>query len=385
MSKNTKQKYVHWLLGSSTSVLDSNFVNAFKNDEFFNLYDWLPFSTPSKPKLPTKIDVLKLVLFFRDECGRKNSWVPKGDIWRSAASSVLKYWSMSGFQTVTNVPRKVQNLFSEYDKLRKDQKLTGDKFVKRRDDFMEEGYKLFDIATPDLEVLLEKDRILGNVGGCSQDIAFYRDQKGPRLGHMGKVDTEFVWRKQAAAKRKLSDAGSLSTESTSMVSGSEDTGGHDIGAEDSGPEETTEESTDVNFNPSKPKRRTKTVLVELPRDLLGASPDITAALDRNKSSNKAVLETLGATLKAGSIGGKPVDLNEFVLSAESIRLKRAWQREVICRVAAAEFKRTMPRWLAVHWDSKMMSDISNELREVLAILVSGAPDYVEGKLIGMSV
>ena len=55
-----------------------------------------------------------------------------------------------------------------------------------------------------------------------------------------------------------------------------------------------------------------------------------------------------------------------------------------CRVAAAEFKRNMPRWLAVHWDSKLMSDISNELREILAILVSGAPDYVEGKLIGMS-
>ena len=60
--------------------------------------------------------------------------------------------------------------------------------------------------------------------------------------------------------------------------------------------------------------------------------------------------------------------------------------EVICRVAADEFKRNMPRWLAVHsvhWDSKMMSDLSNELREILAILVSDASDYVEGELIGM--
>ena len=60
--------------------------------------------------------------------------------------------------------------------------------------------------------------------------------------------------------------------------------------------------------------------------------------------------------------------------------------EVIFRVAAAEFKRNMPRWLAVHsvhWDSKMMSDLSNELREILAILVSDASDYVEGELIGM--
>ena len=30
-----------------------------------------------------------------------------------------------------------------------------------------------------------------------------------------------------------------------------------------------------------------------------------------------------------------------------------------------------------------MSDLSNELREILAILVSDASDYVEGELIGM--
>ena len=98
------------------------------------------------------------------------------------------------------------------------------------------------------------------------------------------------------------------------------------------------------------------------------------------------METLGCTLKAGKIGGKPLSLDEFVLSRESIRRERARQREVICRLAQAEFKRNMPRWLAVHsvhWDSKMMSDLSNELREILAILVSDASDYVEGELIGM--
>ena len=376
MSKNTKQKYHHWLLGTSTSVLDASFVNAFQNDEMFTLSDWLPFSSPSKPKLPTRIDVLKLVLFFRAECGRKNSWVSKGDIWRSVGAVVLKYWSMSGFQTVTNVPRKVEQLFSEYEKLRKHQKLMSVTHVKRREDFMAEVYKLFDIATPDLVALLEKDRILGNVGGCAQDIAFYRDQKGPRLGHMGKVDTEFALKKLAAAKRKLSTgpAAAATTSNDSRAGEGEDTA--------SGPEETTEDSTDVNFNPT--VKRSKTVLVEFPRNLLAASPAITSALDRNKSSNIGALETLGCTLKAGKIDGKPLNLDEFVLSKESIRRERARQREVICRVAAAEFTRKMPRLLAVHWDSKMMADLSNELREILAILVSGAPDYVEGKLIGMS-
>ena len=73
-----------------------------------------------------------------------------------------------------------------------------------------------------------------------------------------------------------------------------------------------------------------------------------------------------------------------LIAASEIECVRA--PEVICRVAAAEFKRNMPRWLAVHsvhWTSKMMSDLSNELREILAILVSDASDYVEGELIGM--
>ena len=148
---------------------------------------------------------------------------------------------------------------------------------------MAEVYKLFDIATPDLVALLEKDRILGNVGGCAQDIAFYRDQKGPRLGHMGKVDTEFALKKLAAAKRKLSTgpAAAATTSIDSRAAEGEDTA--------SGPEETTEDSTDVNFNPT--VKRSKTVLVEFPRNLLAASPAITSALDRNKSSNIGALET----------------------------------------------------------------------------------------------
>ena len=59
----------HWLVGMCTSVLKEEFVNAYKNDINFVLGDWLPFL--GKPKLPTKMEALKLVLFLRTKVGKK--------------------------------------------------------------------------------------------------------------------------------------------------------------------------------------------------------------------------------------------------------------------------------------------------------------------------
>ena len=100
-SRHTKKKHEHWLIGMSTSVLTQEFLTAFQNDENFDLRDWLPFISPSKPKLPTKMEVLKLCLFFRDECGKTNGWVNAGEIYVRVAEVVGKYWKMAGFSIIT--------------------------------------------------------------------------------------------------------------------------------------------------------------------------------------------------------------------------------------------------------------------------------------------
>ena len=99
------------------------------------------------------------------------------------------YWKMAGFSTITTVRKNAAKIVTDYQKLMKDKSETNDRCIAARDKFLEEAYTLFDVAQPDLEVLLSQNRILGNVGGTSQDRAFYHDQKGARLGHMGKVDT----------------------------------------------------------------------------------------------------------------------------------------------------------------------------------------------------
>ena len=116
---SSRSKYSHSFIGISTSVLKDDFVLSFKNDENFDLKSWLPFK--GKIKLPTELEVLKLVLFLRDEAGRTNNWVRVEDIYKSVASVVQKYWDMAGFITKTRVDREVEKIHKEYQKLKKDQ------------------------------------------------------------------------------------------------------------------------------------------------------------------------------------------------------------------------------------------------------------------------
>ena len=62
---SSRSKYSHFGIGFSTSVLKDDFVLAFETDENFDIKSWLPFK--GKMKLPSQMEVLKLVLFLRDK------------------------------------------------------------------------------------------------------------------------------------------------------------------------------------------------------------------------------------------------------------------------------------------------------------------------------
>ena len=50
-----------------------------------------------------------------------------------------------------------------------------------------------------------------------------------------------------------------------------------------------------------------------------------------------------------------------------------------------EFNKNKPKLAALHWDGKLVKDVTGTLRENEAILVSGAPPYKEGKLLAVSI
>ena len=49
-----------------------------------------------------------------------------------------------------------------------------------------------------------------------------------------------------------------------------------------------------------------------------------------------------------------------------------------------EFKEKKPKMAALHWDGKLIKNMTGTLQELESILVSGAPNYKEGKLLNVS-
>ena len=63
--------------------------------------------------------------------------------------------------------------------------------------------------------------------------------------------------------------------------------------------------------------------------------------------------------------------------------RREENRDKISELAKKEFQDNMPARLSLHWDGKLLADLTGDLREMEAILVCGSPEYLEGKLLGI--
>ena len=157
-SSSSRSKYSHFLIGSATSVLKDDFIQAFESDEQFDVKSWLPFS--GKLKLPSQMDVLKLILFLRDEAGKNNHGVQNRDIYiyKSVYEVVQKYWAKAGFSVKSRIERDVEKIHQEYKRLLQNKNKTTPSFVKAREMFLmsetakgEKTEKLFDIGHKDLK------------------------------------------------------------------------------------------------------------------------------------------------------------------------------------------------------------------------------------------
>ena len=229
------------MIGSATSVLKDDFITAFENDEQFDVKSWLP-----KLKLPSQMDVLKLILFLRDEAGKNNH---------------------------------VEKIHQEYKRLLQNKNKTTPSFVKAREIFLmsetakdEKTEKLFDIGHKDLEKKkLEQDRIKGNLGVRTEDLGFLQDQRGERKGFMGSEDIEYQRKKESQLKRRmgLRSVGSTSSQSSEM----------------SLPEFLSSPEADPEAD------------VQIPRNIM-RSPMVTAAMDRTNTTPAQAMHLISAVFKS---------------------------------------------------------------------------------------
>ena len=51
--------------------------------------------------LATKMETLKLFLFFKDEIGKKNGNIKSSEISKDVTKVIAKYWNMAGFMMKT--------------------------------------------------------------------------------------------------------------------------------------------------------------------------------------------------------------------------------------------------------------------------------------------
>ena len=114
------------------------------------------------------------------------------------------------------------------------------------------------------------------------------------------------------------------------------------------------------------------------------SPEVTGMLDRLIMTSNSAMGIFSAVIKASTINGQQADLNEFTCSTSTLRRTRNDNRGVLFQMSMDEFSDNKPKNLNLHWDGSQVSNMLGEKDEYEAILVSGAPAYIEGKLLAVS-
>ena len=218
MPPKTKAATAKTLIGQPSSVLTDEFVQAVQRNDPDDA-DLLLFSRPIQ--LPTAEQVVKLFFFFKEQAGLKNGWVPQGDVASRVYDQVIKYWNMAGFVTMSkfSATKKIKNEVEKYQKINKNKNRDSQTEIDKREDYLKNVKKLFDIAAQNLVEILQKDRLLGNddenplyrseegYTRKTEDIAFLEDQRGVRRMVMAEKDLTFETRKDASNRKKLGKAG----------------------------------------------------------------------------------------------------------------------------------------------------------------------------------
>lgn len=163
-----------------------------------------------------------------------------------------------------------------------------------------------------------------------------------------------------------------------------ETATHLTWADSTDSEGTTEDNQDMDYQPvAGCSQHQAAVTLTFPRKIMECL-EICNAADRLALSDNQVTTMVSATLKAGG-----ADLDNFVISTSTTRRKRMLTRYHLSEEYMAAFHEDPPKHAALHWDGKMLRDILGSdpatTSETLAVLVSGPPDHVEGKLLGVPV
>ena len=158
MAPNTKFSLSKFLIGQPSSVLDTLWMEALASGSLKSSPLLLPFR--GKARLPTRDQTLLLYYAFREVPSLKLT--TKSGIAELTASELVKYWAMAPLQTVTmpTIKTRIIRLLEEHDALLRHKSREGATEEKKREIFKDSLKTLFDIASPEAENVIEKNRFL---------------------------------------------------------------------------------------------------------------------------------------------------------------------------------------------------------------------------------
>ena len=231
--------------------------------------------------------------------------------------------------------------------------------------------KLFDISCPSWEKDISSDR-LKDKKEREEDLSFLVDQRGPRMQVLGKFSAHYSLafsskeeREMASEKREEREK-EVQSEMNIL----------DMKRKEDSLKEIEDNDENDNFEmKERRKRKSKTVSLEVPRKIFQA-PGVCQMLDRTKQSNRAAVGNIAMLIKASN-----GNLNDFDMSTTTALRARNNKRVEEQKKFYSEFK--APKHVVVGWDGKIVRDVlgASGNIEYLAIVLSGAPDCVEGKMI----
>ena len=259
-----------------------------------------------------------------------------------------------------NCQTKLQQTFEEWRLLKKNKARTSPTQFAKESAFISRLEDLFDVAHADA---------LNNTSVLQEDKDFLLAQREKgRRGSLAGVDVKLATKEKMVSKRedqmvarhyrmqKLKQIAASTTELISSGSESEISSAECFENIETGQNESEGSDGGIKFQtPRKRKRGRKNVV----------TPELLAALDRTKVSDRKAIFVIAETAK--SLGQ---NINELALNRDSIRRQRVEHRIQRSANLKAKFHSNVP--LVVHWDGKLIPDlIGKEQVDRLPVLVSG--------------
>ena len=294
--------------------------------------------------LPTNGDALRLLIFLHNQ-----QKLTLKEAAYSSVSRVIQLWQRARipYQRIDSGVRILTKLHEDYAKLKKNRLRSNEQDKRNREEFLGRLQLLFDIATSDALITIknEEDKQFlikqrNDVFSCSMlgvDATLFRKEKRKlsRQQHQQEYAEKVASASTSAEQKHYIHSSSSSSSSAS-----------------------SEEEFEITTRCRKrePKRRRVNILDD---------PEVAGALDRVNVTDRGATYVVGAV--ANALG---CNASIMTLSRSSIRRSRCRNRETQATVHEEFIHRTP---LLLHWDGKLLPDISGSKKTVdrIAVLVTG--------------